>query len=752
MRTPHYLASLTDTVCPGRFAVETKAPPTENERGAWAQEQADIIVKTSIALFERGRSDLESAYDHLLKQEISPKTSNDDLGQLGKEIFNRVCHACYPYLYISERTIRETLAAQRRSYYADPLMLAPRDHMSTIAEPKIMQRYFFEQTLELLENGYSIEVGLSILPMPVTYAVEGSPKARPVSRLMIESIQSFFPVPSIADVEDSVVDGRYKRRDESTVVNREYQFFTSSFWELYQDFLRNGRWKSDLVKAERDWAQGQTYSRLLDIQSEALKSGYFNKCESIPKDRNADLTPEMRIVAPRDRSPMLTSSEVHHAYRVPKPLAYFDALRTQFSFSRLLHYTGTSAEYFRPFVLLVNHPDYIREFVLRAICEIYRDDDDAPDSGKPRLVVTPSERATPGGREFDKNAVLQLFSTGEANGEDKGLASLQTVSAMLHSRQGLHDIDDPEMVEAYEHCWSVADRIVEECDAPMPAFHFLPRKSRARPSSNADYRRLVFQSQLPGITLINSGVGPSNIKAITDHIAPLRPRCWMTIGRCGGLRKHQHIGDYVIATGYVRRDGVLDRDVPLDAPVKTTRPVLDAWHEAIDYHLKTSAPKSTPETINQRAIRALKGGFSGVFKEETTLQQLQERYDRERDVTRYGTVISTFDRTWETSPTDELFEEFEKYRAVAIDMESATLAANGYRYRVHHGACLCVSDRPLHGAVRVRALEDAFYLKQTARHLDVAIDAFRWLENDFAANRQLAFSRELRGSDDPPWR
>src|SRR5260221_4139970 len=66
-----------------------------------------------------------------------------------------------------------------------------------------------------------------------------------------------------------------------------------------------------------------------------------------------------------------------------------------------------------------------------------------------------------------------------------------------------------------------------------------------------------------GISLVNIGVGPANAKNITDHLAVLRPQCWLMIGHCGGLRQSQTIGDYVLAHGYLRQDGILDDVVPL---------------------------------------------------------------------------------------------------------------------------------------------------------------------------------------------
>ena len=70
-----------------------------------------------------------------------------------------------------------------------------------------------------------------------------------------------------------------------------------------------------------------------------------------------------------------------------------------------------------------------------------------------------------------------------------------------------------------------------------------------------------------GLTMINIGVGPSNAKTITDHLAVLRPDLVLMIGHCGGLRNHQEIGDLVLATAYLRDDRVLDDVLPLSVPV-----------------------------------------------------------------------------------------------------------------------------------------------------------------------------------------
>ena len=84
-----------------------------------------------------------------------------------------------------------------------------------------------------------------------------------------------------------------------------------------------------------------------------------------------------------------------------------------------------------------------------------------------------------------------------------------------------------------------------------------------------------------GITMVNIGVGPSNAKTITDHIAVLRPHAWIMLGHCAGLRNTQALGDYVLAHGYVREDHVLDEDLPLWVPIPPLAEVQLALEAAV---------------------------------------------------------------------------------------------------------------------------------------------------------------------------
>ena len=186
-----------------------------------------------------------------------------------------------------------------------------------------------------------------------------------------------------------------------------------------------------------------------------------------------------------------------------------------------------------------------------------------------------------------------------------------------------------------------------------------------------------------GITLVNIGVGPSNAKTITDHLAVLRPDCWLMLGHCAGLRRSQLLGDYVLAHGYVRDDHVLDQDLPNWVPVPPIAEVQVALQEATEM------------------VTGLHG------------QDLKTRL-------RTGTVVTTDNRNWELR-FDELFSRLNLARAIAVDMESATVAANGLRFRVPYGTLLCVSDKPLHGELKLSGMANAFYRERVSQHLRVGL-------------------------------
>jgi AMP nucleosidase len=213
-----------------------------------------------------------------------------------------------------------------------------------------------------------------------------------------------------------------------------------------------------------------------------------------------------------------------------------------------------------------------------------------------------------------------------------------------------------------------------------------------------------------GITLVNIGVGPSNAKTICDHLAVLRPEAWLMIGHCGGLRPSQRIGDYVLAHAYLRDDHVLDDVLPPEIPVPAIAEVQVAMARAA-------------EKIS---------GQSG--------EELKRRL-------RTGTIVTTDDRNWELSYTKSALR-FSLSRAVGIDMESATIAAQGYRFRVPYGTLLCVSDKPLHGELKLPGQANRFYERAINEHMRIGIQTCEELRQEGAK----LHSRKLRAFNEPPFR
>ena len=214
----------------------------------------------------------------------------------------------------------------------------------------------------------------------------------------------------------------------------------------------------------------------------------------------------------------------------------------------------------------------------------------------------------------------------------------------------------------------------------------------------------LMRADRTGITMVNIGVGPANAKTITDHVAVLRPHAWIMLGHCAGLRNTQQLGDYVLAHGYVREDHVLDEDLPLWVPIPALAEIQLALEAAVSQ------------------VTQLKGA------------ELKR-------IMRTGTVASTDNRNWELLPDNGPQRRFSQSRAVALDMESATIAANGFRFRVPYGTLLCVSDKPLHGEIKLPGMANHFYRERVDQHLRIGMQALGLLR---AQGVDQLHSRKLR--------
>lgn len=207
-----------------------------------------------------------------------------------------------------------------------------------------------------------------------------------------------------------------------------------------------------------------------------------------------------------------------------------------------------------------------------------------------------------------------------------------------------------------------------------------------------------------GITMVNIGVGPSNAKTITDHIAVLRPHAWIMLGHCAGLRNSQNLGDYCLAHGYLREDNVLYRDLHPSIPIPALSEIQLALEQAV------------------AEVTGLKG------------------YDLKK-IMRTGTVASVDDRNWELRPSIRRNVRLSQSRAIALDMESGTIAANGFRFRVPYGTLLCVSDKPLHGMLKLPGMAESFYRQRVEQHLQIGLLTMALLRE---INEGRLHSRKLR--------
>ena len=318
-----------------------------------------------------------------------------------------------------------------------------------------------------------------------------------------------------------------------------------------------------------------------------------------------------------------------------RPLALFDAVRTDFSLKRLAHYTGADWRTIQPWLLLTNYHRYVDQFVQQGLADLLRPDSPWTGLALPGGVTVP--------RGCDHAEALRLVS---------------------------------------EVPWQ---------SYQMPAYSLLREDGQ-------------------GTTIVNIGVGPSNAKNITDHLAVLRPNCWLMVGHCGGLRQTQVLGDYVLAHAYLRRDGIMDELVPLEVPIPALAEVQVALQQAAQ-----QVTGDRGETLKRRL--------------------------------RTGTVVTYDDRNWELRWGQER-RRINLARAVAVDMESGTLAAQGYRLRVPYGTLLCVSDKPLHGEIKLPGAATAFYQRATSEHLAISQAALDLLRGQQAS----LHSRKLRSFDEPVFR
>ena len=196
-----------------------------------------------------------------------------------------------------------------------------------------------------------------------------------------------------------------------------------------------------------------------------------------------------------------------------------------------------------------------------------------------------------------------------------------------------------------------------------------------------------------GITMINFGMGSANAATVMDLLAAIKPKAVLFLGKCGGLKKKNELGDFILPIAALRGEGTSDDYMPPEVP-------------------------ALPSFNLQRAV-------------STTIRNLGKDYWT-------GTVYSTNRRVWEHD------NKFKKYlrsvRSMAIDMETATLFTVGFSNGIPTGALLLVSDQPMISEGVKTQKSDKMVTEQFARmHLEIGIESLHEIIDHRESVKHLKF-------------
>ena len=196
-----------------------------------------------------------------------------------------------------------------------------------------------------------------------------------------------------------------------------------------------------------------------------------------------------------------------------------------------------------------------------------------------------------------------------------------------------------------------------------------------------------------GITIINFGMGSPGAATVMDLLSAINPKAVLFLGKCGGLKKRNQIGDLILPIAAIRGEGTSNDYFPPEVP-------------------------ALPAFALQKAI-------------STTIRDYSTDYWT-------GTVYTTNRRVWEH---DEVFKEYlSKIRAHAIDMETATIFTVGFYNKIPTGALLLVSDSPMiPEGVKTEESDKKVTEEFVERHIRIGMDSLRQLINNGATVRHLQF-------------
>jgi AMP nucleosidase len=211
------------------------------------------------------------------------------------------------------------------------------------------------------------------------------------------------------------------------------------------------------------------------------------------------------------------------------------------------------------------------------------------------------------------------------------------------------------------------------------------------PVNGAD--RSMLSATAAGISIINFGMGSPNAATIMDCLSAIRPKACLFLGKCGGLKKKNDIGDFILPIAAIRGEGTSNDYYPPEVP-------------------------ALPAFALQKAI-------------STTIRDNSQDYWT-------GTVYTTNRRVWEW---DEDFKQYlRKIRVMAIDMETATIFTTAFANKIPSGALLLVSDQPMISEGVKTELSDIGVTKQFVElHLKVGIESLQQLINNGMTVKHLRY-------------
>jgi AMP nucleosidase len=223
--------------------------------------------------------------------------------------------------------------------------------------------------------------------------------------------------------------------------------------------------------------------------------------------------------------------------------------------------------------------------------------------------------------------------------------------------------------------------------------HYLDRFCSMLKTSIADPSRPMPCATAEGITMINFGMGSANAATIMDLLSAIRPRAVLFLGKCGGIKKKNKLGDFILPIAAIRNEGTSDNYLQPEVP-------------------------ALPAFSLQRAVSS---NIRDHGKDYWT-----------------GTVFTTNRRVWEH---DSAFKRYlKKTRCMAVDMETATLFTVGFANKISSGALLLVSDQPMiSSGIKTESSDTRVTDEFVDEHILIGIDALKELREGGRTVKHLRF-------------